>query len=122
MRRKPGRKGCNQSLSVDPRITVSEPSNLIRSKEMPQKFAALVRIDKDLRRAKHRRALRTAFLQRLSVGPDEDQIDRLLSKYFECAKSSGKTAATDTGDRYLGHEFLADATALYLIASEPYSR
>jgi hypothetical protein len=88
---------------------------------MPQNSAASVRIDKDLRRAKHRRALREAFLQKLNVGQDESRIRALVKQYLELARSSGEQVVKAKGNRELLHEFFKDAVALFLLASEPRS-
>jgi GTP1/Obg family GTP-binding protein len=85
---------------------------------MPQNSAASVRIDKDLRRAKHRRALREAFLQKLNVGQDESRIRALVKQYLELARSSGEQVVKAKGNRELLHEFFKDAVALFLLASE----
>lgn len=81
-----------------------------------------IRIDKGPNQAKERRILRQKILQGLNIENDERQIDLLVSRYLQRAKSSGEKAANNNNKPEDVRKFLADALALFLLASEPPSR
>ncbi len=89
---------------------------------MTQNYDTPITIDKGPSRAKDRRALRQKVLQRLNIGDDERQIDLLVPRYLQRAQISGQKAASSKNEPADVRRFLADALALFLLASEPRSR
>jgi hypothetical protein len=82
----------------------------------------VLKIEKTLGRAKRRKNLREAFLRKLNVGRDEPKIDLLVDEFLEKAEATGMEAKNDRGNHKLLYAFLANALALFLLASEPKPR
>jgi hypothetical protein len=85
---------------------------------MTQNYAETLRIDKGPRCAKHRRELRELFLKQQRADGDEGKVEALMHSYRERAINSGQRAREE-GSRECADRFLADAMALFLLASEP---
>lgn len=89
---------------------------------MQTRDVSMTKVDKSPLRVRHRRALREKLLRKLNIREGERTVDLAVDKYFAKAESAGKEAKEQSKDPKRAYVFLANAFALFLLASEPQSR